>query len=200
MWGSEMHHPEPGNRPRRLAAMSGARGRAILAAAVIAAPFAIAGCGGDGGDGAIPQDSADAMLAATAEIDEANSEGDCETAQARTTDLRDEVNDLGDGQTKRALDAMVTRLDENLDEECTPTGTSEKPEPEPEETATSVPVEPETTIEETTTTTTPPEEEQPTTPEQPPNEGGGPNGPPQSPPGQSGGGGAAPPTGGIDEG
>ena len=201
MSGSEMHHPEPGNRPSRLAPMPGARGIAIVAAAVIAALFAIAGCGGDDGGGSIPQDLADEMLATSGEIEEANASGECELAQQRTTDLRNQVGELGDGQVKRSLQAMVTRLDENLDSECeeTDTGTTDTEE-EPEETTTSVPVEPTTTVEEPTTTTEPPpEEEEPPTPEQPPGEGGGPNGPTPGG-GAGGGGGAAPPTGGIDEG
>ena len=197
MSGSDMHHPGAGKRPNRLAAMPGTRGRAILAAAILAALIALSGCGGDDGGGSIPQDSADAMLATAAEIEQANANGDCETAQAQTTDLREQVSDLGDGQTKKSLDAMVTRLDQNLDEECTPEGTSDQPEKPEEETTTSVPVEPETTVEETTTTTAPPEEEEePETPEQPPGEGGGPNGPQ---PGGGAGGGTVPPTGGIEE-
>jgi hypothetical protein len=182
--------------------MPGTRGTAIVAAAVIAALFAIAGCGGDDGEGAIPQEASDEMLAATAEIEEANAAGDCELAQQRTTDLRNLVSDLGDGQVKRSLDAMVTRLDENLDDDCQEeeTGTTDTEE-EPEEPTTSVPVEPTTTFEETTTTTEPPpeEEEEPSTPEQPPGEGGGPSGPTPGGGQGGGGGGAAPPTGGIEE-
>lgn len=194
MSASEMDHPEAGNAPSRLAAMPGARRRAILAVALAAALGALAGCGGSGGDGGIPPESADTMLAIADEIQAANDEGDCETAQRATTELRNEVDELGGGETKEALDAMVTRLDENIDEECAESGTTDEAEPE---TTTSVPVEPTTTTPTTTTTTTaPPEDEEPETPEQPQGEGGGPNGPPQNPPG---GGGGAPPTGGLED-
>ena len=206
MSGSEMHRPGAREPRPTLAAMPGARGRAVLAAAMIAALAALAGCGGDDEGGAIPKDTADEMLAATAEIEAANNEDDCQTAQQRTTDLRNLVSDLGDGQVKKSLDAMVTRLDENLDDECDPTGTSDNPEP-PEEETTPTTTETTPTIEETTTTTTePPPEEEPPTPEQPPGEGGGPNGPQPgggnagAGAGSGGGGGTAPPTGGVDEG
>ena len=194
MSGSELHHPEPGGGPNRLAAMPGARGRAILAVALAGA---LAGCGGDSGGGDIPQDTADTMLARAGEIEAANEEGDCEAAQQSTTELRNEVATLDNGETRRALDAMVTRLDENLDADCVPEGTS--PDPEAEEPVEEVPVEPAPVPEEEEPA---PEEEEPSpeeeesAPEQPPGEGGGPNGP--GPP--NGAGGGAPPTGGVDEG
>lgn len=198
MSGSDMHHPEAGNRPNRLAAMPGRRGRAILAAAILAALVPLSGCGGDDGGGSIPQESADAMLASAAEIEQANAEGDCETAQSATTDLRSQVGELGDGQVKKSLDAMVTRLDENLDADCVEEGTSPDPEteePEPEAPVETTPVPEETAPVEEETAPPPEEEEETPTPEQPPSEGGGPNGPQPG-----GGGGTAPPTGGIDEG
>jgi hypothetical protein len=207
MSGSEMSHPETRQRPSRLAAMSGVRARAIFAAAVIAALVVLPGCGGSGGEGGIPQEVADQMLATAQEIETANEDGDCQTAQASTTELRNQAAEVEVAETKRALDAMITRLDENIDADCTESGTTdteEKPEPE-EETTEPAPVEPTTTTTTTPTETVPPEEEEePSVPEQPPSEGGGPNGPPQTPPGQSGGnpggGGTAPPTGGVDEG
>lgn len=202
MWASEIHHPEGLDRPSRLAAMRGARARAVLAAAMFAALVAISGCGGSVGDGGIPQETADSMLALTQQIEDANASRDCDTASRATTELRAEVDSLEGGETKQALDAMVTQLDENIDADCVPEGASgeanAKPE-EQEEPTTSVPVEPEPTVPTTTTTTettAPPPEEEPPEPEQPPHEDGGPNGPPQTPPGQAGGG---PPTGGVEE-
>lgn len=194
MSASEMRRPSPRKRPSRLAAM---RGRAILAAAMIAALVAISGCGGGEGGG-IPQDSADSMLAITGEIEEANANGECDTAQSKTTELRNVVAELEGGETKQALGAMVTRLDENIDVECGEEGTTDdevEPEQEPEP---EVPVEPAPVPEEEPTepAPVPEEEEEPAPPEQPPGEGGGPQGPPETPPGQSGGG---PPTGGLEE-
>jgi hypothetical protein len=173
--------------------MPGARA-IILVAATIAALFAISGCGGgDDGVTEIPPDAADQMLATTQQIQEASDAENCDEAQSATTDLRGQVDDLEEGKTKQSLSAMVTRLDQNLDNECADTGTTdEAPEPE-EEPTTSVPVEPSTTTSTTETTTSVPEETEP--PEQPPGEGGGSNGPPQTPPGQDGGG---PPTGGLE--
>jgi hypothetical protein len=165
---------------------------------MIAALVAISGCGSGVGDGGIPSDTAESMLSLTQRIDDANANGDCDTAAEATTELRNQVDGLGAGETKEALGAMVTQLDENLDADCAPEGPTGEADAKPEEeTTTSVPVEPETTVPTTTTTETtepPPEEEPP--PEQPPNEGGGPNGPPQTAPGQGGG---TPPTGGIEE-
>jgi hypothetical protein len=203
MSGSEMDHPEGRERPPRLAAMSGVRARSITAAAVITALVVLAGCGGSGGEGGIPQDVADEMLAATQEIEEASLPEECPGAQAATTSLRNQAAEVDVAETKRALDAMITRLDENIDAECAGAGTTDTEEkPEPEEPTTTETTVPTTTTPTTTTETTAPpeEEEEPEVPEQPPGEGGGPNGPPQTPPGQSGGGGGtAPPTGGIEE-
>jgi len=201
MSASDMDHPEPAGSPNKLAAMPGARGRAIFAAAISAGLLAIAGCGGDSGGGDIPQDTADSMLAQADEIRSANEAGDCEAAQTSTTELRNEVATLDGGETKQALDAMVTRLDENLDADCVEEGTSPDPETE-EPVEEEAPVEPAPVPEETAPTEeetepAPEEEEEPAPPEQPAGEGGGPDGPA---PGGSGGGGTAPPTGGVDEG
>jgi hypothetical protein len=184
--------------------MPGVRGRALLSAAVAAALLGVAGCGGGDEGQDIPQAQADAMLATIDEIQASSDQDECGDAQAATTELRNQVADLDNGETKQALDAMITRLDENLDDDCVPTGTSpdadtEEPAPE-EEPVEPAPVEPETEPAPVEPETEPaPEEDEPPTPEQPPGEGGGPNGP-APPGGGGGGGGSTPPTGGVDEG
>jgi hypothetical protein len=178
-----------------MSASRAARPRLLAAAGALA--ILVAGCGGEGGDGSIPQDTGDEMVAMVEEIRTATDEQDCDTAQTVTTDLRNEADTLEGGETKTALIEMIENLDRNLDEECTERGTSdEEVDPKPEEEEETTPIAPTTTTTAvpTTTTTTPvpEEEEEPETPEQPPGEG---QGPPATPPGQSGGSGA--PDGGI---
>ncbi len=169
-----------------------------MVACLVAAAVFVAGCGSDDGGAGIPADQADEMKSLAAEIDAATAAQECDVAQASTTELRASVEALPgetDPEIVDALNAMVTRIDDQLEEECTDTGTSDETsttETETTEVAPTTSVPEETT---TTTTTTPPEEEEPETPEQPPGEGGGPNGPPATPPGQGG----APPSGGIEE-
>lgn len=186
----------------RLAAMSGRPGMRLLGLAVaLILAAAIAGCGGDDGGPEIPREDADAMLATASEIEDATASQNCDEAQAATTTLRDQVNAL-EGEVGSeiydALGQMVSRLDEELNAECTETGTTDAEETtEPPETTDTVA--PPTTTTTTTTEEPPPEEEE---------DGGDDGGPPVEPPGQGGeppgqvpdappGGGA--PSGGIEE-
>ena len=168
----------------------------------LAVPLVIllAGCGGGGGDGSIPQDTGDEMVSLVDQIRTATDNEECDTAKSTTTELMNEVRTLDGGETQDTLVEMVESLDRNLDDECTETGTTdEEVKPKPEETepieTTTTAVEPTTT---TPTTTVPEEEEEPQVPEapHPPDEGGGNSqSPPATPPGQSGGG---PPAGGVE--
>jgi outer membrane biosynthesis protein TonB len=204
MSASEIHHSVERGAANTLAAMPGSRARGLLAAPAIAVVLAVAGCGGGGaGDGGIPPDTAEAMLDMTQQIEDASLPEECDTAQETTTALRGEAEAVETAKTREALDAMITRLDENIDADCegltSPDAETEEPEaeepvdpvetePPPEE----VEPPPEEDVE------PPPEEdtEEPPTPEQPPSEGGGQEGPAE-PPSGDGGGGA--PSGGIEE-
>lgn len=183
-----MRLPAPGEGPSTLASMRPIR---AIAGAVILA-VALSGCGGGGGDEGIPPEVAEEMIASVETVEEAVRMQDCDLAQAETTALRRQVDALPedtDPEIRDGLDEMVSRLDEQLDEECVeagPTGpTIEEAEPVvPTEPAPAPEPEPEPEEEE--------EKEEDSVPKQPPGEGGGSQGP--RPP-QSGG---QAPTGGTD--
>jgi len=189
--------PYPRSVLGRIRVRGGFSGRHLAGVAVLAAT--LVGCGGDDGGEKIPDDTAQEMLAKISTIGSATTQEDCDLAQSSTTELSHDVEELPgdvDPSIEEALTEMVSSVDEQLDDECPPTGTTDETTTTEE---TSVPT---TTAPPTTTTTTtteeepPEEEEETTTPEQPPGEGGGGQGPKPTPPGQDDGG---PPTGGLEE-
>jgi hypothetical protein len=68
--------------------------RNALAAGALVAALALAACGSDSGDVTIPQDNADAMLAALDELQQKVDAGDCTGAQTDATQFVAEVNGL----------------------------------------------------------------------------------------------------------
>lgn len=179
----------PRRGPSTLASMRPIR---AIAGAVIFA-VVLSGCGGGGGDEGIPPEAAGEMIASVETVEEAVRMQDCDLAQAETTALRRQVDALPedtDPEIRDGLDEMVSRLDEQLEEECVevgPTGpTIEEAEPV-------VPTEPAPAPEpEPAPEEEPAEEEEDSEPKQPSGEGGGSQGP--RPP-ESGG---QAPTGGTD--
>lgn len=150
----------------------------VPAAAAILLAVAVVGCGESSGE-KIPPDDAQSMLSTAAEIDAAFKAGDCELAESETTELRRQVDELPESTDQEIVDGlneMVSRLDDQLSDECAETGTTD--------TTTT-----ETTVPPATTTTVPP----PAPEEEAEDEGNG-NGPPEQPPGEGGGpGGVGPP-------
>ena len=126
----------------------------------------LAGCGGDDRR-LIPEDDAQALLAAVDEVQQACSDNDVDTAGRAVADARERTLELPatvDRRLQRNVRRWISHIEQNLEQDCaeeeeeetpTPTATpTETPTPTPTATATETPAP-------TATETPPPEEETP---------------------------------------
>jgi hypothetical protein len=170
------------------------RSAAISTAVVVLSALLIWGCG-SGGDGKIPAEQGERMQQLTDELAEQIDADECSDAGSTLTEIRQVANEVEEDSdvenaVARTLQDLITRIDEQLDDQCE--------EPEEEEPEATVPEEttvPPETFEEPTTTTTEEETTTTTTTErtapQPPGQGGTPPGQGGTPPSQGGGGGGS---------
>jgi hypothetical protein len=141
----------------------------------------LSGCGAD--EGAIPSGDGELLMQKTDELKAQVDAEECDEANATLTEIRQaslELPDDVDPEIVSSLDRLISRIDEQLDEQCV----EEEEEITTTETTTE-PVVPTTTAEPTTTEPTTTEED---TDPDPPGQGGTPPGQGGTPPGQGGGG------------
>ena len=166
--------------------------------AAVACVLAIAGCGGDDGEGTIPPDAAEALLAELAAVESNVRQGDCDAARDGSEAFAGTVNELPgevDPDVRSGLVRASSNLVELIESDCEEAHTGASGEegvvPAPE-----VPTTPAPVVEEPAPEAKPEKEEKPEKEPEPEDDeegseegsGGGPPG--GTPPGQSGGVGA----------
>jgi hypothetical protein len=119
------------------------RPRIALALAVAASAAGLTACNGDG-DGTIPPDRADALLAQLTQVEDAVERGDCTTAVTEAAQLYSAVDALPaevGTETKGVLFSLVENLQTLTADQCEQTGATGETgfEPPPEEPTTPPP-------------------------------------------------------------
>jgi hypothetical protein len=167
--------------PKRLATLT----------AIAAVGLAIAGCGSSDIDGTIPQEDADQLVSDLDAIEAANASHDCRSAQARTREFLQHVDELpatSGVALKEALRGAGDNLEQLVDDPCGAGATGESGQQATDSESSDTGSTPPTTPPASSTTPTPSTTPSRTEPPAPPGDGQGQGGDEGAPPSDQGGG------------
>jgi outer membrane biosynthesis protein TonB len=159
----------------------------LLAAALAAAAFATAGCGGTN-PALIPQDDADRLTSLVNEAGQASADGECDTARRTVREAEQQLDGLPratDKDLKANLADWLDHLDSQIAKQCS-AEPDETPTPTPTPTETPTPTPTPTPTETPTPTPTPTATPTPTPTPAPTEQGTGGNEGPEEPSGTGG--------------